>query len=486
VFALQTSHSHSSKQSKNILLEILVQNHVFGIFYHSCRDGKSRCYALGEADVKFLDATASFLQACDTDQVRMDPQRFAAVCSAFRTHGVALNRPKRCILPLRAAIEALHAGPGSIAPAHADLFQVCLLSKCYPAADPFLGFDGPLTVDPTKTGVAATDVLLYCYYGGMLEIGHRRYSRAMELFLTALTAPTHVMNAITVACLKKYILVALLHLGSVPSLPKYAPQPVMRAYKTDCAAYTELSKLATAVSSGVSTATAGASANGALGEGSRGVLSNNNAGGDIAGSSSKKGGPYDGEMAALERFAMSRSDVWLADNNAGLVKLVLDCARRRRIEALTRTYSSLPLVRLAALTGLPHQDAVEAEVLRMVDEGRMFGRISCRDGMVAFAFGDEPEGFASSLTAARMHRLVADCMALSAAIADVDHSVSCDRAYLSKVETRRGGGGGVEGAGGGALEGGGGSGMGGLEALLGSVGDMETLVGDEFVGGMQG
>lgn len=41
----------------------------------------------------------------------------------------------------------------------------------------------------------------------------RRYSRALQLLLTALTAPTMVLNAITVACLKKYILVQLLTAG---------------------------------------------------------------------------------------------------------------------------------------------------------------------------------------------------------------------------------------------------------------------------------
>ena len=49
----------------------------------------------------------------------------------------------------------------------------------------------------------------------------RRYPRALELLLTALTAPTMVLNAITVACLKKFMLLSLMHAGSVPPLPKH-------------------------------------------------------------------------------------------------------------------------------------------------------------------------------------------------------------------------------------------------------------------------
>lgn len=48
--------------------------------------------------------------------------------------------------------------------------------------------------------------------------GRKRYDTALCLFLTALTAPTAVVNAITVACYKKYVLVSLLHKGA-PVLP---------------------------------------------------------------------------------------------------------------------------------------------------------------------------------------------------------------------------------------------------------------------------
>lgn len=46
----------------------------------------------------------------------------------------------------------------------------CLLSKVYNAAAPLLDLE--LTeVDPGRTAVGATDLLLYCYYGGMVAAG---------------------------------------------------------------------------------------------------------------------------------------------------------------------------------------------------------------------------------------------------------------------------------------------------------------------------
>jgi hypothetical protein len=48
----------------------------------------------------------------------------------------------------------------------------CLLSKAYNAAAPLLELE--LTeVDPARTAVGPTDLLLYCYYGGMVATGER-------------------------------------------------------------------------------------------------------------------------------------------------------------------------------------------------------------------------------------------------------------------------------------------------------------------------
>ena len=46
----------------------------------------------------------------------------------------------------------------------------CLLSKCYNAALPALAEDA-FEVNPSVTGLTATDFLLYCYYGARIHIG---------------------------------------------------------------------------------------------------------------------------------------------------------------------------------------------------------------------------------------------------------------------------------------------------------------------------
>lgn len=43
--------------------------------------------------------------------------------------------------------------------------------------------------------------------------GRRKYPEALHMFVQGLTAPTFVVNAITIATYKKYALVSLIHSG---------------------------------------------------------------------------------------------------------------------------------------------------------------------------------------------------------------------------------------------------------------------------------
>lgn len=116
----------------------------------------------------------------------------------------------------------------------------CLQAKHYNAAASVLE-QTIYDVEPAKTSMKPTDLLLYCYYGGMIHIGtimnalqmpvgliplfcelqagacqiagRRRYPEALHMFLQGLTAPTFVVNAITIATYKKYALVSLIHSG---------------------------------------------------------------------------------------------------------------------------------------------------------------------------------------------------------------------------------------------------------------------------------
>ena len=48
---------------------------------------------------------------------------------------------------------------------------------------------------------------------GFVQAGRKQYAQALQLFLNALTAPTMVVSAITMAIFKKFMLVSLIHHG---------------------------------------------------------------------------------------------------------------------------------------------------------------------------------------------------------------------------------------------------------------------------------
>ena len=59
----------------------------------------------------------------------------------FTAATIAVKSPLSAVSPLRAAALALQPTPAHFTPLHAEFLKVCILSKCYHAAKPFLDQD---------------------------------------------------------------------------------------------------------------------------------------------------------------------------------------------------------------------------------------------------------------------------------------------------------------------------------------------------------
>ena len=105
------------------------------------REAKGRLSNAAHGDQHFLAAAARLVRGCTAEQVRRAPAKFASLCRLIKQHAVAAGRAKAAILPLRAAVGKLCATPSLLSPIHADLFQLCLLAKCYSAASPVIDAD---------------------------------------------------------------------------------------------------------------------------------------------------------------------------------------------------------------------------------------------------------------------------------------------------------------------------------------------------------
>ena len=356
-----------------------------------------RQHSLAWAHVLYLQCTMSqiidrdaFIQNCarlllefNAAQVRMDVIKFAKVCVVFKEVCIEMSCPSRAILPLRDAITTLQPTPEHLTPQHADFFQCCLLAKAYSAALPIL--DKPIfEVVPPLTGLTPRDFLLYCYYGGMVYIGLRRYADAADMFLHAISAPAVVMNAIVVAVYKKFILTSLIAVGSLPSFPRYTAAVVQRHLKSSCTKYLAL-----------------------------------------ADAYKSK------DVTELRRAATEHAQAFATDANTGIVELCVQSLYKRNIQRLTQTYLTLSLADIAQSVQLVSPQKAEACVLQMIEAGEIFATINQKDGMVSFH--EDAEQYDTASMATRLDAEVSGAMNIAARVKVVDEAVMCDKAFLTRV-----------------------------------------------------
>ncbi|KAK9809877.1 hypothetical protein WJX72_000853 [[Myrmecia] bisecta] len=338
------------------------------------------------ASEEFIGLAVGFLQTCSTVQIRMAPDKFVSVSRKLKEHLLVLHQPRRAVLPLRTALYKLAPSSDYVTPIHAEFLQVCTLAKCYNSAVPILQADIS-DVDPAKTAMTPRDLMLYCYYGGLIHIGRKSYAQALDLLLQGLTAPTMVVNAITLAAYKKYALVSLIHQGNLPPLPKYMPTTLQRSLKTECQAYQEFAA-------------------------GYGVKSNDE----------------------LQAFVTAKQAQFAEDGNGGLVRLALEAKTKRSIQRLTQTYLTLSLADIAQAANLRDAGQAELYVLRMIDAGDVHAQIDASQGMVRFL--EDPEEYNSAAVVARLATTIDKSIHLAQKLQAVNNMVSCDKAYLNKLHVK--------------------------------------------------
>ncbi|EES13281.1 hypothetical protein BDA96_07G023800 [Sorghum bicolor] len=364
------------------LAHLSPETHSLGYLYllEACATSGSNLSDFGGGD--FLVTIAGFLTACSADQIRLAPDKFLNVCRVLKDQVMQLNMPIRGIAPLRAAVRKIQSSPEQLTPLHADYLLLCLLAKQYKAGLSVLE-DDIFEVDQPK------DLFLYCYYGGMIYIGLKKFPKALELLHNAVTAPMSMLNAIAIEAYKKYVLVSLIVNGQVPSFPKYTSVSGQRSMKIHAQIYVELS-------------------------------------------TSYSNGRY----TDLEIFVQANSATFQSDNNLGLVKQVLSSMYKRNIQRLTQTYLTLSLEDIARSVQLETPRDAEMHVLRMIEDGEIHATINQKDGMVSFH--EDPEQYKSVEMVEHIDSSIQRLTALSKKLASIDENMSCDPAYLMKTGRDRG------------------------------------------------
>ncbi|KAJ6314810.1 hypothetical protein OIU78_018319 [Salix suchowensis] len=322
-----------------------------------------------------------FLTSCVADQIRLAPEKFIAVCKSFKDQVLMLEAPIRGVVPLLEAVKKLRS-PEHLTTLHPDFLQICLLAKCYKTGFSILE-DDIFEVDQPR------DFYLYCYYGGMICIGQKRFQKALELLHNVVTAPMSSINAIAVEAFKKYVLVSLIYNGQFStSLPKYTSSAAQRNLKTLCQLYIELANTYSI-----------------------------------------------GKISELETYIQTNREKFDSDNNLGLVKQVVSSMYKRNIQRLTQTYLTLSLQDIANTVQLSSPKEAEMHVLQMIQDGEIYATINQRDGMVRFL--EDPEQYKTCEMIEHIDSSIQRIMTLSKKLTAMDELISCDPLYLAKVGRER-------------------------------------------------
>uniref|UniRef100_A0A673J3S2 COP9 signalosome complex subunit 3 n=1 Tax=Sinocyclocheilus rhinocerous TaxID=307959 RepID=A0A673J3S2_9TELE len=229
-----------------------------------------------------------FISTCNGEHIRYATDTFAGLCHQLTNALVEKKQPLRGISTLKQAIDKMQMNTNQLTSVHADLYQLCLLAKCFKPAVPFLELD---MMDICKENGAydAKHFLCYYYYGGMIYTGLKNFERALYFFEQAITTPAMAVSHIMLEAYKKYILVSLILHGKLQQLPKYTSQIVGRFIKPLSNAYHELAQ----------------------------VYATNN-------------------PSELRTVVNKHSETFARDNNSGLVKQCLSSLYKKNIQRLTK------------------------------------------------------------------------------------------------------------------------------------------------------
>ena len=368
----------------NALKALRPEEHSMGITYLLFAKA-----SLQKLDESFLAEVEMFVAAMDGEQTRRAANRFVYITNRYMELCRDNNLAMRGLRTLQVAVQSFRKSSEYLTPVHSQLLCLCLKTKNYKVGFNLIEnkiFD----VDTDITGLTPRDMLLYYYYGGLVYIGVKEFSKAYNFFDSAMQVPALALNAIMVESAKKLVLVSLLVHGKYLGISKNASNLVHRHMKTFCSLYIDF---ATAFERD--------------------------------------------DVEKAYKILNDNTQIIKDDNNLGLVKQCLSALHRRNIQKLTSTYVTLSLVDIAKAARL--KDAKEAEQLlfKMIDNGQINARINQLDGMVTFEEDTESSNFASPFTTQILDRHIQRSIEFTKRLKRMDDEISSSTAYIARTHGLR-------------------------------------------------
>jgi len=304
-----------------------------------------------------------------------------------------MGSPKSGILPLKRAIDQMCAKkPHILTPLHDTYVLLCILTKCYNSALSVIAVP-KYEIEPKANRMTMTDYLCYYYYSGKVCCVLKRWEDALEHFQAVLTAPSDgCISAIQIEAYKKHMLVSLLLHGEVVALPKQVTN------------------------------------NGVIGK------CKEQAGQEYQ---TIRFGAKD-SVAEVTRKATEAKQVFVKDENWGLVKQVLAAMADQKIQKLNKTYATLSFKDVARLADLEDEKEAETKLAHMIEDGKINAVICTKDRMVTFRDDDHAHGGRTGSgdgdeeVAMKLKNKIHEAFELSAKLREIDYKIKTDPMFVKR------------------------------------------------------
>jgi len=341
-----------------------------------------------------LSFVGNFLRNANEQQLKKAVVPANTVCKCYAQMAIEEGQQAtmKSIVPLQVALEKLRPNLETLTPVHEQFLRACLKSKAYHLGTRVL--DQPIFDIACGNGnfsqMSPQSFLCYFYYGALIRIGMKQYAKALQLLLVVLTCPASCLSAIQADAYKKYVLVSLKVSGECPALQVYASHIIQRYAKSP----SYVADLVEAYKQG--------------------------------------------DLAALKTVAEEKASLIQADNNAGLIKQVIDSLQRHKVQTLTKTYLTLSLTEIAREIGADETKLGEIDALLfdMISEGEINARIDQTTGNVSF---EEDEDDMDSAMVARTQEKLAHILEVAQRMAAFEQEVVSSEAYIRKTAALEGG-----------------------------------------------
>jgi len=220
---------------------------------------------------------------------------------------------------------------------HSPLCQLCIKSRNLKPAIKYLDTEICLyKKEPNE--ITSRSYLSFYYYGGLIYAMLKQYDRSLYFFEQAITVPAVSVSQIMSESYKRYMLVSLLYKGKVADLPKYTSAVMINYIKQSMNCYTKLNEAFQKRS-----------------------------------------------IASFEEVFYKYENTFQQDKNVGLINQVKGCITLKKIQILSKTYSTLPLNNILERAQLNCSDVdLEKKLSKMIKKEEIVGKIDQKNKMMVF------------------------------------------------------------------------------------------------------